>query len=552
MGKNNYNPNSDYLVMGNDGLMDISSGKPVAAEGYMDGFNPGNGGDLNPNGRKKKIIIISCVAAAVVVALGAAGVLLFQMNKQPENTEKGEFLFSENTVISGIDISGRTYEQAKKLLERNEDKFITPVTFDININGKDFQLKEADFSYTYNIDEVLAKVKSDEENGESPTATTSGSSYTVTATVTEDSITKNVSNLCEENDCNPKNAYVTEFRPYEEDRFSFAEAVNGLKVNAKDLSAKIKDGFAKGNSASKITADAEVLKADVDAKTLESKLVKLGSYETYSTNTENGTSNMKVALAACNGSVIESGKNWSFNDCTGDSNLESNGYKSAHVISEGKIIDGIGGGICQASSTIYNAAIRANMEVEERHNHQWASSYVPTGLDATIDYPNLDLVLSNPTDFQMFLECRVDGNTLYASVWGVKSDYWDEIHTRNEVSDKGSKSYTVRAWRIYIKDGKEVDSEELFKSTYDLDYGVVFIEADNDTNLGGSENESSNSGSNDSQSSSGGGGNYQPSSSSQSSESIPEIETDPPSSDDSSSDIPSIPSGDEYESPDGN
>ena len=269
-------------------------------------------------------------------------------------------------------------------------------------------------------------------------------------------------------------------------------------------------------------------------------------------NTEYGTSNMAVSLEACNGSIIDPGEQWSFNECTGDSNLESNGYKSAHVISEGKIIDGIGGGICQASSTIYNAAIRANMEVEERHNHQWASSYVPTGLDATIDYPNLDLVLSNPTDFQMFLECRVDGNTLYASVWGVKSDYWDEIHTRNEVSDKGSKSYTVRAWRIYIKDGKEVDSEELFKSTYDLDYGVVFIEADNDTNLGGSENESSNSGSNDSQSSSGGGGNYQPSSSSQSSESIPEIETDPPSSDDSSSDIPSIPSGDEYESPDGN
>ena len=261
---------------------------------------------------------------------------------------------------------------------------------------------------------------------------------------------------------------------------------------------------------------------------------------------------MKVALAACNGSVIESGDEWSFNNCTGDSNLESNGYKSAHVISEGKIIDGIGGGICQASSTIYNAAIRANMEVEERHNHQWASSYVPTGLDATIDYPNLDLVLSNPTDFQMFLECRVEGNTLYASVWGVKSDSWDEIHTRNEVSDKGSKTYTVRAWRIYLKDGKEVDSEELFKSTYDLDYGVVFIEADNDTSLGGSGNDSSNSDNNNSYSSSGGGGGSQ-SSSSQSSESVPVVETDPPSSDDSSSeDIPSIPSGDDYESPDGN
>ncbi len=474
------------------------------------------------------------------------------MNKEPETNEAGEFLFPENTVISGVDISNRTVELAKKLLERNEDKFITPITFDININGKDFQLKEADFTYTYNIDDVLAQVKNDAENNQLATAESKSGAYTITATVTDDSITKNVSKLCEENDCEPKNAYVTEFRPYEENRFSFAEAVDGLKVNAKDLSTKIKDGFTKGNSVSKITADAEIKKAAVNADELDDKLVKLGSYETYSTNTENGTSNMKVALAACNGSVIESGDEWSFNNCTGDSNLESNGYKSAHVISEGKIIDGIGGGICQASSTIYNAAIRANMEVEERHNHQWASSYVPTGLDATIDYPNLDLVLSNPTDFQMFLECRVEGNTLYASVWGVKSDSWDEIHTRNEVSDKGSKTYTVRAWRIYLKDGKEVDSEELFKSTYDLDYGVVFIEADNDTSLGGSGNESSNSDNNNSYSSSGGGGGSQ-SSSSQSSESIPVVETDPPSSDDSSSeDIPSIPSGDEYESPDGN
>ena len=67
MSKKNNNPNAEYLVIGNDGLMDISSGTPVAAEGYQDGFASGNGGDFNPNGKKKKIIIISAVAAAVVV-----------------------------------------------------------------------------------------------------------------------------------------------------------------------------------------------------------------------------------------------------------------------------------------------------------------------------------------------------------------------------------------------------------------------------------------------------------------------------------------------------
>ncbi|MEE1262341.1 VanW family protein [Ruminococcus sp.] len=540
MSINNSNQSNDYVVLGNDGLMDISSGTPIAAEGYSDGF--GAGGPSNPNGGKKKIVIISAVAAAVVVVLGAAGVLLFQnLNKESEAAKQSEeFMFAENTVVSGVDISNRTVKLAKKLLERNEDKFVTPITFDIDVNGKNFQLKEADFTYTYNIDDVLAQIKSDTEKNQLATDENGKTTYTITATVVDDSITKNVSKLCEENDSEPKNAYVTDFKPYSENRFSFEEAVNGIKVDAKDLSTKIKDGFSKGNSVSKIAAVTETLKADMDAETLESKLVKLSTYETYSTNTENGTSNMKVALSACNGSVIKPGENWSFNSCTGDSNLESNGYKSAHVISEGKIIDGIGGGICQASSTIYNAAVRANLEIEERHNHQWASSYVPTGLDATIDYPNLDLVLSNPTKYQMFLECRVEGSTLYASFWGVKSDKWDDIHTRNEVTDQGSKSYTVRAWRIYLKDGKEVDSEELFKSTYDLDYGVVFIAADNDTKLGGSGSDSNSSGDNDSYyDGGGGGGGGSQSSTPQSSDSDPVVETDPPSSSDASSDTPS-------------
>ena len=101
------------------------------------------------------------------------------------------------------------------------------------------------------------------------------------------------------------------------------------------------------------------------------------------------------------------------------------------------------------------------MDVEERYCHKWASSYVPTGLDATIDYPRLDLKLSNPTDYQMFMECKLVDRTLYVSVWGVKDSSYDEIKTHNEITDKGGSSYTVKAWRVYYKDGKEVDRESL-------------------------------------------------------------------------------------------
>ena len=120
------------------------------------------------------------------------------------------------------------------------------------------------------------------------------------------------------------------------------------------------------------------------------------------------------------------------------------------------------------------------MKVEERYCHKWASSYVPTGLDATIDYGNLDLKLSNPTDYQMFLECKVVDNTLYVSFWGWKSDSYDLIMTRNKLTNQGSSSYTVKAWRVYYKDGKEIDSESLGSSTYDTENGYVFIDANND------------------------------------------------------------------------
>ena len=515
----------NYLVMDKDGFIDISSGTPVKNNGtYGDGYHAASGDTAQGGSKKPLVITIIAVAAAAVIGVGGFAVYKL-LNKDSGDTESKIFTFAPNSIVSGIDISGKTVNQAKKLLEQNTDKFITPVTIDVDVDGSNTELRENDFTYTFNIDEVLQQVKADNENSTAPTGD-SPSSYTVVATVTDESIKSNVDKICEDGNTEPKNARVSEFHPYEAKRFDFEEAKDGITVNADDLSAQIKDSFVKGNTMSKITADVARKKADMSVGQLEEKLVKLASYETYSTNTENGTTNMRVSLDSCNGSIIEPGETWSFNACTGDSNLASNGYKSASVISEGKLIEGIGGGICQSSSTIYNAAVRANMKIVERYNHKWASSYVPTGLDATIDYPNLDLKLGNTTDCQMFIECKVVGNTLYCSIWGEKPTAYDEIRTHNELGDSGEKSYSVRAWRLFYKDGKEIDREELPKSTYDNDYGVIFTQSDNDpqatnTNVDGVSDgvEISHSGSNESDYSnynSGGGQSSNESSQSQS------------------------------------
>lgn len=468
----------DDILVVDEELVDINHGSNGSSNGKKGRHSAAKGEKKS----KKKLVVIISSAAAAVIALGVAGFCVFGGNlfNKVEEAMAGEFKFPDGTTVSGISISGKTYDEAKKLLEKNEESFVKPLSISVDVSGIISNVTEKDFKYTYDIESVLNEIKTKATDPSAETASTSGSAYTVTATVIPESVEEAAKKVAKKNYKGAENAYVSKFHPFAKKRFEYTEETQGQKVNETDLTNQFKGVFASGASEYRIIADVEKTDAKITVDDLKKNIVLLSTYETVSTNTENGTENMRVSLKACNGSVIEPGATWSFNKCTGNSNLESLGYKPAGVISNGKSDIGIGGGICQSSSTIYNAAVRANMKVEERYCHKWASSYVPTGLDATIDYGNLDLKLSNPTDYQMFLECKVVDSTLYVSFWGWKSDSYDLIMTRNKLTDRGGSSYTVKAWRVYYKDGKEVDSESLGSSTYDTANGYIFIDAAND------------------------------------------------------------------------
>lgn len=447
------------------------------------------------NSVQKNVVLVTTISVVMVVVLGVTGFCIYSNSKPEakptiatESTEPVEFTFSENIVISDIPVSGKTYDEAKELLDKNKERFIKPIKLMISIDGEITELNQNDFEYTYDIDKVLDKVKNDdiqsatEQKGIFSSETQPAiKEYKITVEPIVESIAKKVEEIADNAYKKPVNACVSEFSPYSEQRFTYKEAVAGREIDSDDLNNRISDALSSGLEQVAINAVTTPISADIQIDDVKNNIVKLATYQTISYNTANGTSNMGVALSACNGSIIEPDGEWSFNDCTGDSNLESNGYKAAHVISEGEIIDGIGGGICQASSTIYNAAIRANLDFDERYCHQYASTYVPTGLDATIDYPNLDLVIYNPTDYQMFLECKLEGSTLTATFWGYKSSSYDYIKTENELGYCGSTHYDVSAWRVYYKNDEEIDREELSNSKYDNKNGVIFHDAANDS-----------------------------------------------------------------------
>jgi hypothetical protein len=107
------------------------------------------------------------------------------------------------------------------------------------------------------------------------------------------------------------------------------------------------------------------------------------------------------------------------------------------------------------------------MVIEERYCHQFQSSYVPAGRDATIDYPYLDLKLSNPTEYPMYMQCYMEGTELTVNIYGWDDPSFDTIEIESSVYGATEEGYRASATRVYYLDGEEVGREELHSSWYD-------------------------------------------------------------------------------------
>ena len=148
----------------------------------------------------------------------------------------------------------------------------------------------------------------------------------------------------------------------------------------------------------------------------------LGSFSTrYDSQNKNRENNLNLASAKINEKVIASGGEFSYNSVVGARTIAS-GYKEAKIYSNGQVVDGIGGGICQISSTLYNAAMFANLDIKERHNHQFITSYVEPGRDATVVYGSKDLKFTNNRSYPIKIISAASDGIVKVSIYGIKED----------------------------------------------------------------------------------------------------------------------------------
>ncbi|MBR3972233.1 MAG: VanW family protein [Ruminococcus sp.] len=376
------------------------------------------------------------------------------------------YTFSEGIMIGSLSAGGKTYREVHTAAKKEVESLVKDFEISVTVGKSKHSFKRADFTYDNNLDDIMKQAVSYNNSKSSDDTKT----FDLTFEVNEESVRKAVDALGEEIDCEPVDATISGI---ENKKATITKAVDGKKLQREKLTSdmvKLINTLSKGEKADStiIKASVDTIKPSVTTSDLDSKITLLSSFTTTSTNTADGNHNMKLSLDSCNGSVILPGEVWSFNDCTGNSNLTSLGYRAATVIIGGKLEQGIGGGICQSSTTIYNAAIRTNMEIVERYCHYFQSTYADAGLDATIDWGNLDLKLKNPTDYPMYMQCYMSGTKLYCNIYGYQDPSFDTVEVDSYIYDANPKEnyYKAAATRTFYKDGKVVYEEQLPYSTY--------------------------------------------------------------------------------------
>ncbi|MBQ6979494.1 MAG: VanW family protein [Clostridia bacterium] len=165
-----------------------------------------------------------------------------------------------------------------------------------------------------------------------------------------------------------------------------------------------------------------------------SKLVQRSVFATdYSTSSPERKHNVELAVKSLNDTFVDINGEFSFNMVVGE-RTEKRGYQNAKIISNNKFIDGIGGGVCQVSSTLYNAILLADLKVIEVHAHSVAVSYIEPSFDAMVNYYCADLKFINTTNSPVIIKAKANGEKIVITIIGEQMDY--RIKRQNKVVER--------------------------------------------------------------------------------------------------------------------
>lgn len=291
-----------------------------------------------------------------------------------------------------------------------------------------------------------------------------------------------------QNDC--RNAW------YDPDTEEIREAVVGVELDATQAE-RLLESAAPGEE---VAVPATVSFPAVYKAELSKVLFRdvLATYTTKVSGTAARVGNVRLAAKACSGTVLNSGEEFSFNKTVGKRTVER-GYQPATAYVAGESVDTIGGGICQASSTLYAACLYADLEITNRSAHRYVSSYIPYGLDATVSWGTLDYCFRNNTDYPIRVTSHYESGKLTFTIYGtrVNDNYvkmtsqqlgeavgWETVYQESPDLPAGTEEvkqtpYTgrkIQTYRnVYAADGTLLSSEKEAFSDYKSRNKIILV-----------------------------------------------------------------------------
>lgn len=185
----------------------------------------------------------------------------------------------------------------------------------------------------------------------------------------------------------------------------------------------------------------------------------------YQASNKNRTTNLTLAANKINGTVLMPNETFSYNKVVGERTIQA-GYKEAPIYVEGRVEDGLGGGICQITSTLYNAVLYANLDIVERSNHQFVPSYANASRDATVVYGAIDFKFKNNREYPIKITCSVANGIANFKIFGLRSENDYEVDITSRITGTTSNYIYSEGYKTLKKNGTIVSTEIISKDTY--------------------------------------------------------------------------------------
>ena len=240
---------------------------------------------------------------------------------------------------------------------------------------------------------------------------------------------------------------------YTKDPFTVYPEVEGIDFDvekAKEMiAAEVKDEYV----IELIITKPKVTLEDIGTEAFPDRLSTFSTR--YNAADKDRTTNLVIACQKLNGKVLMPGETFSYNETLGPRTYAA-GYRNGKIYENGQVVDGLGGGICQISSTLYNAALMSDMEIVERRNHQFVTSYVNAGRDATVVYGLTDFRFKNTRTYPVRLVASAKGGVATVSIYGIKEP--DREYTYSFKTETVS---TIPYTTKYVEDSSLAEGKEV-------------------------------------------------------------------------------------------